>query len=77
MEFYHVLICYITNQPHLLQHQVLPDDKLRFALTCRYIKPKEVPASEHWKGDYDANIVAEYDGDLEAFEEAYADQMGG
>ncbi len=49
-----------------MQHSVIPSDKLRFALTCRYVRPELVDASQHWKGDHTAELGAVYDGD-EAF----------
>ncbi|MCJ1232791.1 hypothetical protein MMC14_000745 [Varicellaria rhodocarpa] len=51
------------------EHGVVHDCKLRFALTCRFIKPSEVDPSQHWKGNYDTSIVSEYDGDVKSFEE--------
>ncbi|OAL69864.1 hypothetical protein A7D00_5903 [Trichophyton violaceum] len=45
------------------EHSVIPSGRLRFALTARYVMPDQVPASEHWKGDYDPIPEFEYDGD--------------
>ena len=40
-----------------------PSGKLRFALTCRYIKPEMVAPELHWKADYDHNVGHKYYGD--------------
>ena len=45
------------------QHAVIPQGKLRFALTCRYVKPGDIPADQHWKGDYRDDPSYHYDGD--------------
>ncbi|KAK2739436.1 hypothetical protein FQN57_006565 [Myotisia sp. PD_48] len=45
------------------EHSVIPSGRLRFALTARYVKPDQVPASEHWKGDLTPDPELEYDGD--------------
>lgn len=34
------------------QHQVVPQGKLRFALTTRFVKPENIPENERWKGDF-------------------------
>lgn len=34
------------------QHQVVPQGKLRFALTTRYVNPAKIPKEEHWKGAF-------------------------
>lgn len=41
------------------------DSKMRFALTCRFIKPEMLDAAELWKGEYDPQLAAEYNGDVE------------
>jgi hypothetical protein len=46
----------------MLQHSVVPEDKLRFALTARYIKPKEVPVEDHPKGVFSLGPDFKYDG---------------
>lgn len=50
----------LTNSP---QHSVIPSGKLRFALTCRYVRPELVDPAQHWKGDYTAPPGSVYDGD--------------
>jgi hypothetical protein len=42
---------------------VAPDGEVRFALTSRYVKPSEVPESDHHKGDFTQKPEFEYDGD--------------
>lgn len=44
---------------------MIPSGKLRFALTCRYVRPELVDAAQHWKGDYstDQEVITAYDGD--------------
>ena len=44
------------------QHQVVPQGKLRFALTTRYVEPNNIPETEHWKGEFDTDFVNGYDG---------------
>ena len=44
------------------EHKVACDKELRFAMTARYIKPENIPASEHHKGDFDASRVPQYHG---------------
>lgn len=46
-----------------MQHSVIPSDKLRFALTCRFVRPELVDASQHWKGDHVVEPGMAYDGD--------------
>ena len=45
------------------QHAVTPSGKLRFALTCRYVKPELVSTDQHWKGDYLDDPADHYHGD--------------
>ena len=44
------------------QHCVIPRGNLRYAMTCRFIKPELIDASQHWKGLIPGNLT-EYDGD--------------
>lgn len=43
------------------QHQVVPQDKLRFALTARFVKPENIPESERWKGDFEHSGTGYYE----------------
>ncbi|OXV11533.1 hypothetical protein Egran_00707, partial [Elaphomyces granulatus] len=45
------------------EHAVSPDDKLRFALTARYVKPEEVQSKEHHKGVFSLTPDMEYNGE--------------
>ena len=46
-----------------MQHAVKPTGDLRFALTCRYVKPEKVKPEFHYKGDYDEAAFEQYSGD--------------
>jgi hypothetical protein len=46
----------------LLKHSVIPEKKLRFALTARYIKPEYVDESEWKKGEFSLSSDQIYDG---------------
>lgn len=49
--------------PHPLpQHAVTPKGKLRYGLTCRYVKPGNIPLAERWKGDFGIRAEDAYDG---------------
>lgn len=47
---------------NLSQHSVIPEKKLRFALTARYIKPDQVDKSEWKKGEFALTPDQIYDG---------------
>lgn len=49
------------------QHMVTPTDKLRFGLTCRYVKPEMVPEAMRSMGDLTLDPAKAYDGDLELY----------
>lgn len=49
------------NTPHT-QHTVIPKGKLRYGLTCRHIKPENIPMAERWKGDFAIKDEDIYDG---------------
>lgn len=38
-----------------------PKGKLRFGLTCRFVKPENIAVGERWKGEFGAGVG--YDGD--------------
>ena len=44
------------------EHGITPKGKLRFALTSRYVKPENIPTSEHWKGEFHIAPEDVYDG---------------
>jgi hypothetical protein len=46
-----------------LQHAVFPDDKLRFALTARYVIPEKVPPKERREGVFSLPPDMEYNGE--------------
>lgn len=48
---------------------VTPTDKLRFGLTCRYVKPEMVPEDLRSLGDFTLDPANAYDGDLELYED--------
>lgn len=48
----------------LLQHEVVPKGKLRFAMTSRYVDTAEVQASDLWKGDFHIDLEDVYTGDV-------------
>ena len=51
------------------KHMVTPTDKLRFGLTCRYVKPGMVPEEMRNMGDLELDPAAAYDGDLQLYED--------
>lgn len=48
---------------------VVPTDKLRFGLTCRYVKPEMVPEDMRSLGDFTLDPTNVYDGDLELYKD--------
>ena len=48
---------------------VSPTDKLRFGLTCRYVKPEMVPQDMRSLGDLTLDPANAYDGDLKIYED--------
>ena len=53
--YYEVMYCAFLVSgtiSDLFQHSVVPENKIRFALTSRYIKPDHVAASELHKGQF-------------------------
>jgi len=70
----------VMNGPDLqkgYEHQVTPDGKVRFALTCRFIKPEAIDPAVHWKGDFDAS-KGRYDGARDGMPAAEEERaMGG
>lgn len=59
------------------KHMVTPTDKLRFGLTCRYVKPEMVPEGMRNMGDFELNPSKAYDGDLKLYEEHMEKFMAG
>ncbi|CAF9907780.1 MAG: hypothetical protein ALECFALPRED_003886 [Alectoria fallacina] len=51
------------------EHMVTPTDKLRFGLTCRYVKPEMVPENMRSMGDLTLDPANAYDGDLELYKD--------
>ena len=47
---------------------VAPTDKLRFGLTCRFVKPEFVPEDMRTLGDLTVNPANAYDGDLPLYD---------
>lgn len=52
----------IRGDANTQQHAVSPKGKLRYGLTCRHIKPENIPSSEHWKGEFHIKPEDIYDG---------------
>lgn len=48
---------------------VAPTDKLRFGLTCRYVKPEFVPEDMQTLGDLVVDPTKAYDGDLALYDD--------
>ena len=59
-----VLRITLTNDLYMIKHSIVPEEKLRFALTGRYIRPELIDPANHWKGDYTPNPAFIYNGDL-------------
>lgn len=51
------------------EHMVTPTDKMRFGLTCRYVKPEMVPEDMRSLGDFTLDPADAYDGDLELYKD--------
>lgn len=47
------------------EHSIIPEGKLRFGLTCRYVDPARIPEDEHWKGDFHIDPANLYTGDVD------------
>ncbi|KAK2774206.1 hypothetical protein FQN53_003714 [Emmonsiellopsis sp. PD_33] len=58
-----LVVMHGPNLQKYYEHSVVPDGKLRFAMTARYVRPDQVDQSEHWKGELVPNPAFEYDGD--------------
>ena len=52
----------ISADANTQQHTVTPKGKLRYGLTCRHVKPENIPSSEHWKGEFHIKPKDVYDG---------------
>ena len=48
---------------------VAPTDKLRFGLTCRFVKPEFVPEDMRTLGDLTVDPAKAYDGDLALYDD--------
>ncbi|QKX61042.1 uncharacterized protein TRUGW13939_08188 [Talaromyces rugulosus] len=64
MDLHHgdLVVMHGTRLQKYYEHTVISEDKLRFALTARYIKPDQVPEEEHHKGDFELEPDQVYDG---------------
>ena len=56
---------------------VTPTDKLRFGLTCRYVKPEMVPEGMRTMGDLVLDPTNAYDGDLQLYEDHMKEYSAG
>ena len=53
-----------------IQHEVIPTgNDLRFALTCRHIRPETIPEELRYNGDIDLDEEHPYNGDMDLYEE--------
>ena len=41
-------------------------------MTCRYVKPENIPTRDHWKADFHIDAADMYDGDLDLIQEVKA-----
>lgn len=57
-----MVVMHGTDLQKYYEHTVVSEDKLRFAITARYIKPEEVPDTEHHKGRFTLEPYQEYYG---------------
>lgn len=51
------------------EHAIIPEGKLRYAMTCRYVKPENIPKEDHWKAVYHIDAADMYDGDPNLIQE--------
>lgn len=47
------------------EHSIIPEGKLRFGLTCRYVDPARISEEEHWKGSFHIDPANLYTGDVD------------
>ncbi|MCJ1400048.1 hypothetical protein MMC11_003251 [Xylographa trunciseda] len=66
-----VVIMHGKDMQKYFEHQVAPSGKMRFALTCRFVKPELVDPAHHWKGVYSPPVAAE-DAQIPALEDKTA-----
>jgi hypothetical protein len=64
MDLHHgdLVVMHGTRLQKYYEHTVVSEDKLRFALTARYVKPDQVPEEEHHKGEFELEPHQVYDG---------------
>ncbi|KAF4763151.1 hypothetical protein HAV15_000337 [Penicillium sp. str.  len=64
MELHHgdLVVMHGENLQKYYEHSVVPENKLRFALTARYVKPDHVDAREIQKGQFSLTPDQIYDG---------------
>ncbi|RMJ27972.1 hypothetical protein PHISP_01169 [Aspergillus sp. HF37] len=64
MELHHgdLVVMHGEKLQKYFEHSVIPEEKLRFALTARYIKPEHVDESEWKKGEFSLSPDQIYDG---------------
>lgn len=57
------------NLQKYFEHAIIPDGKLRYAMTCRYVKPENIPEEDHWKAKFHIDAADMYDGDPNLIQE--------
>ena len=60
-----MIVMHGAEMQKFFEHSIIPEGKLRFGLTCRYIKPEQIPESEHWKGEFNIDPAESYTGDVD------------
>jgi len=60
-----MIVMHGAEMQQYFEHSVVPEGKLRFALTCRYIKPEQISENEHWKGKFNIDPKDLYTGDVD------------
>ena len=60
-----MIVMHGAEMQKYFEHSVVPEGKLRFGLTCRYIDPAGIPEKEHWKGEHKIDLADIYTGDID------------
>ncbi|MCJ1389057.1 hypothetical protein MMC18_001911 [Xylographa bjoerkii] len=54
-----IVIMHGAEMQKYYEHQIVSSGKMRFGLTCRYIKPELVDEAHHWKGVHETPVTPE------------------
>ncbi len=60
-----IVVMHGAEMQKYFEHSIVPEGKLRFGLTCRYVDPSRIPENEHWKGKFQIDPANLYTGDVD------------